>query len=55
MKEFESDKVPYYVLLNGVLVLQPIFANGDWVRVQDFEELLEAYYELKHRMDGLDK
>lgn len=55
MKEFEPNKVLYYVNICGHLQACPPFANGDWVKVEDFEELLEAYYELKHRMEGLDK
>lgn len=29
--------------------------DGEFVRYEDYEELLNAYKELKHRMEGLEK
>lgn len=29
--------------------------NGDWVLYSEYLELLNAYKELKHRMEGLEK
>lgn len=47
-KEFNPNNVLYYVNVCGKLQACPPFAQGDWVKVSDFEELLEAYYALKN-------
>lgn len=50
-KEYDPNKVLYYVNICGRLEACPPFARGDWCKVEDFEELLEAYYELKNKVD----
>lgn len=47
MKHFDSNKVEYYVNLCGKLV--PVVHGGDWVKVEDFAELLQAYLNLKNK------
>lgn len=49
MDNFDTNKVKHYVNICGKLVPTPPFAKGDWVKVEDFEALLEAYIELKNK------
>lgn len=54
MKEFDGNQVKYYVNICGKLQPVAVFAKGDWVKVEDFEELLEAYIDLKNKENNHD-
>lgn len=47
MKEFDINKVKYYLNIGSHLV--PVVHGGDWVKVEDFSELLETYTNLKNK------
>jgi hypothetical protein len=47
VEEFDGNKVQYYVNICGNLV--PVVHGGDWVKIEDFTELLDAYITLKNK------
>lgn len=47
MEEFDLNKIQYYVNICGKLV--PVVHGGDWVKIEDFTELLDAYINLKNK------
>lgn len=53
MKEFAET--PQYINVSNISLEKVNPECGYWVRAEDFEELLEAYNELKFRMEGLEK
>lgn len=53
MKDF--DQTPQYINVSGVSLERVQPECGYWVKAEDFEELLEAYNQIKHHLEGLDK
>lgn len=49
------DEIPQYINVSGVSLEKVNPECGYWVKAEDFEELLEAYNELKFQMQGLEK
>lgn len=52
MKEFDNDQVDYYVNIGGQLM--PVVHGGDWVKIEAFAELLQAYNNLKNKESNHD-
>lgn len=51
----DFDNTPQYINVSGVSLEKVDPECGYWVKADVFEALLEAYNELKFRMEGLDK
>ena len=48
-----ADSYDYHGRVSGSYMCLDKY--GDWVMYSDYYELLSAYKELKHRMEGLEK
>lgn len=47
MEEYDGNKVEYYIHIGSNLV--PVVHGGDWVKIEDFAELLDAYNNLQNK------
>lgn len=53
MEQFENP--PKYMVTRSQPAMEQNDFMGNWIRLEDYYELLLAYKELKHRMEGLEK
>lgn len=49
------DEIPQYINVSGVSLEKVNPECGYWVKAEDFEELLEAYKEIKFILDSIEK
>lgn len=53
MEQFEF--VPKYLVTRGQPAMEQNDFIGNWIRLEDYQKLLEAYKEIKNRLEGLEK